>query len=361
MPQCDLPGNSDEMRQHRVFLCHSSADKARVRDLYNQLRKDEFYPWFDAEDILPGQEWELAIREAVRAAYVVLVCLSKASITKTGFVQHEIKIALDVADERPEGTIFLIPLRFKDCEVPQRLRRWQWVDLFEPSGYDRLLRALKIRVLGSAAVSRNIGIIRVLAADDHLITREGVAALLSREVDLQLVAEATNGSEAVEQFRKHRPDVTLMDLQMPKMSGLDAISAICGEFPGARIIVLTSYAGDAQLTRAFKAGASGYLLKGMLRKDLLETIRAVHAGQKRVPLDLFDEFWKHAPDEFLTAIETEVLRLIAVGNANKEIAAQLSITEETVRDHVKNILARLRARDRTHAVTIGLKRGMIEL
>ena len=203
--------------------------------------------------------------------------------------------------------------------------------------------------------------IRILSVDDHPLLREGVAALLATQPDMTLVAEASNGREAIEQFRKHRPDVTLMDLQMPEMSGVDAMIAICGEFPTARIIVLTTYTGDVQVMRALKAGARSYLLKGLLRKELLETIRLVHAGQKRILPEVANELAEHATDGALSFREVEVLRLISGGNANKEIAAQLSITEETVKGHIKNILAKLDANDRTHAVTIGLKRGIIEL
>ena len=203
--------------------------------------------------------------------------------------------------------------------------------------------------------------IRILSVDDHPLLREGVAALLASQPDMKLVAEASNGREAIEQFRKHRPDVTLMDLQMPEMNGVDAMIAICGEFPRARIIVLTTYAGDVQVLRALKAGARAYLLKSVLRKELLETIRLVHAGQKRIVPEVATELAEHATDDALSPREIEVLRLIASGNANKEIAGQLSITEETVKGHVKNILAKLAANDRTHAVTIGLKRGIIEL
>jgi DNA-binding NarL/FixJ family response regulator len=178
---------------------------------------------------------------------------------------------------------------------------------------------------------------------------------------MKLVAQAANGREAVEQFRIHHPDVTLMDLQMPEMNGLDAMIAICEEFPGARIIVLTTYTGDVQVLRALKAGARAYLLKGHLRKELLETIRLVHAGQKRMPPEIATELAEHATDDALSSREIQVLKLISGGNANKEIAAQLSITEETVKGHIKNILAKLGANDRTHAVTIGLKRGIIEL
>ena len=205
------------------------------------------------------------------------------------------------------------------------------------------------------------GVIKILTVDDHPLLREGIAALVSTQSDMKLVAEAANGHEAVEQFRKHNPDVTLMDLQMPEMNGIDAITAIRAEFPGARIVVLTTYAGDVQVLRALKAGARAYLLKSLLRRELLETIRAVHAGQKRLPPEVADEIAGHATDDALTAREIDVLRLIAAGNANKEIAAQLSITEETVKGHVKNILAKLGANDRTHAVTIGIKRGIIEL
>ncbi len=176
-----------------------------------------------------------------------------------------------------------------------------------------------------------------------------------------MVAEASNGRESIDLFRQHLPDVTLMDLQMPDMGGIDAISAIRGEFPEARIIVLTTYAGDVQVFRALKAGARAFLLKGLLRKELLDTIRAVHAGQKHLSPEVAAEVAGHATDDNLTAREIDVLRLIAQGNANKEIAAQLSITEETVKGHVKNILAKLMANDRTHAVTVGLKRGIIEL
>jgi DNA-binding NarL/FixJ family response regulator len=204
-------------------------------------------------------------------------------------------------------------------------------------------------------------VIRVLSADDHALLREGIAALVGNQPDMELVAEACDGREAIELFRKHRPDVTLMDLQMPEMGGIVALSAIRGEFPEARVIVLTTYTGDIQVMRAMKAGARAYLLKGLLRKELIETIRAVHAGQRRMAPEIAAEVAEHATDDVLTAREIDVLRLIAGGNANKEIAAQLSITEETVKGYVKNILAKLGAKDRTHAVTIGLKRGVIDL
>ena len=203
--------------------------------------------------------------------------------------------------------------------------------------------------------------IRVLSVDDHALLREGIAALVGNQPDMELVAEACDGREAVELFRRHQPDVTLMDLQMPEMGGIDAMSAIRGEFPEARIIVLTTYTGDIQVMRAMRAGARAYLLKGLLRKELIETIRAVHAGQRRMAAEIAAEIAEHATDDALTAREVDVLRLIAGGNANKEIASQLSITEETVKGYVKNILAKLGAKDRTHAVTIGLKRGVIDL
>jgi DNA-binding NarL/FixJ family response regulator len=201
----------------------------------------------------------------------------------------------------------------------------------------------------------------VLAVDDHPLLREGIAALIGSEEDLELVGEASNGREALDLFRKYQPDITLMDLRMPEMNGIDAVGAIRGEFPDARIIVLTTHPGDVQVSRALKAGARGYLLKGMLRKELSETIRAVHAGHKRLSSEAAAEIAEHAIDDALTPREIDVLRLVAAGNANKEIGAQLSLTEVTVKTHVKNILAKLGANDRTHAVTIALKRGIIDL
>jgi DNA-binding NarL/FixJ family response regulator len=202
--------------------------------------------------------------------------------------------------------------------------------------------------------------IRILAVDDHPLFRNGIAALLATQPDMNLVAEAANGREAIQQFRAHRPDITLMDLQMPEMNGLDAMLAIRGEFPEARVIMLTTYTGDVQVLRAMKDGARAYLLKNLLDKELLQTIRAVHAGKKTLSTEASFELAEHATDEALTPAEIDVLRLIAAGNANKEIAAQLSITEETVKGRVKNILSKLGANDRTHAAMIGVKRGIIE-
>jgi DNA-binding NarL/FixJ family response regulator len=203
--------------------------------------------------------------------------------------------------------------------------------------------------------------IGVLSVDDHPLLREGIAALVNAESDMKLVAEACNGQEAIEKFRLHRPDITLMDLQMPALNGIEAIVGIRSEFPDARIIVLTTYAGDVQAFRALKAGARGYILKGHVRRELLDTIRAVHAGQKRIPPEVAAELAEHAAEDGLSLREIDVLRLIAAGNANKEIAGQLSIAEETVKSHISNILAKLGANDRTHAVTLALKRGIIEL
>jgi DNA-binding NarL/FixJ family response regulator len=204
-------------------------------------------------------------------------------------------------------------------------------------------------------------LIRILTVDDHPLLRKGIAALVNAESDMKLVAEASNGQEAIEQFRLHRPDVTLMDLQMPDLNGIEAIDCIHREFPNARIIVLTTYTGDVQVVRALRAGARGYVLKGHVHRELLETVRAVHAGQKRIPLEIAAELADHAADDDLTSREIDVLRLVAAGNANKRIADQLSIGEATVKSHVTNILSKLGANDRAHAVTIGLKRGIIEL
>jgi DNA-binding NarL/FixJ family response regulator len=210
-------------------------------------------------------------------------------------------------------------------------------------------------------VTSDIKPIRILTADDHALLRQGIASLVNAESDMELVAQASTGREAIDQFRLHRPDVTLMDLQMPDMNGIEAMIAIRSEFPNARIIVLTTYAGDVQAVRALKAGARAYILKARVHRELLDTIRAVHAGQKHIPQEVAAGLAEHTGEDELSARELDVLRLIASGNANKEIAAQLSIGEDTVKRHVTNILSKLRANDRTHAVTIGLKRGIIEL
>ena len=204
-------------------------------------------------------------------------------------------------------------------------------------------------------------LIRILTVDDHALLREGIAALVNAESDMKLVDEASNGQEAIEKFRLYRPDVTLMDLQMPGLNGVEAIGLIQSEFPGARIIVLTTYTGDVQVLRALRAGARAYILKGHVHRELLETIRAVHAGHKRIPPEIAAELAQHAADDELTVREIDVLRLIAAGNANKQIADQLSIGEATVKSHVTNILSKLGANDRSHAVTIALKRGIIDL
>ena len=201
--------------------------------------------------------------------------------------------------------------------------------------------------------------IRILSVDDHPVFRKGIVTILAGQSDMSLVAEASNGREAIQQFRVHRPDVTLMDLQMPEMGGLDAMIAIRGEFPEARVIVLTTYTGDAQALRALKAGARAYLLKNLLDKELLDMIRAVHAGKKTMSPEITFELADHTTDDALTPAEIEVLRLIADGNANKEIAARLLITEATVKSRVRDILSKLGANDRTQAATIGLKRGII--
>jgi len=203
--------------------------------------------------------------------------------------------------------------------------------------------------------------IRILTVDDHPLLRSGIAALLADQKDMALAGEAATGREAVEEFRRLKPDITLMDIQMPEMDGIDAIIAIRGEFPAARIIVLTTYEGDALAQRALKAGAQAYILKARVRKDLLETIRLVHGGAKRVDPDIAEQIALRTDDDMLSEREVRVLSLIAAGNSNKEVAAQLSISEETAKTHVRNILAKLGAQDRTHAVTLALQRGIIHL
>jgi DNA-binding NarL/FixJ family response regulator len=205
------------------------------------------------------------------------------------------------------------------------------------------------------------GLIRILTVDDHALLRNGIAGLVNAEPDMKMIAEAATGVEAIKQFKQHHPDITLMDLQMPEMSGIEAIIGIRSDFPEARIIVLTTYSGDVQVVRALRAGARGFLLKGRVNRELLDVIRSVHAGQKRIPPEIAADLAEHAGEEDLSARELEVLGLVARGNANKEIAARLTITEETVKSHITKILSKLGANGRTHAVTIALKRGVIDL
>jgi DNA-binding NarL/FixJ family response regulator len=202
--------------------------------------------------------------------------------------------------------------------------------------------------------------IKVLAVDDHPLILDGIVFALKAESDMEVVAQATTGQEAIDLFRQHQPDVTLMDLQMPGMSGIDAMLVIRQSFPNARIIVITTYSGDIQASRALKAGAFGYLIKGTMRKELVDTIRRVHAGQRRIPQDVAAGIAEHIVSDTLTDRELQVLRMVAAGHANKRIGSDLAISEETVKGHMRNILAKLQANDRTHAVMIALKRGFLD-
>lgn len=204
-------------------------------------------------------------------------------------------------------------------------------------------------------------VIRVMAVDDHPLMMAGIVGEINAQTDMRVVAEASDGDEALALFQKHRPDVTLMDIRMPKVNGIVAISSIREHFPHARIVVLTTSAGDVQAVRAFKAGAVGYLLKNLLRTELVETIRLVHNGHKRIPPEVAQQIAEHAADDSITSRELEVLRHVAMGNSNKIIAADLNISEHTVKNHLKSILSKLNASDRTHAVMIALKRGFLDM
>jgi DNA-binding NarL/FixJ family response regulator len=203
--------------------------------------------------------------------------------------------------------------------------------------------------------------IRILIVDDHPLLREGIVSMVEKQADMAIVAQASSGAEALEVFAQHRPDITLMDLRLPGIDGVDAMAAILSRFPEAKMIILTTFGGDAQIVRAFRAGARGYLLKDMLRKELLDAIRGVHAGNKRIPPQIATEIAEHAGQTGLTPREIEVLQLVAGGNSNRTLADKLSVSEETIKMHLKNILSKLDARDRTHAVTIAIRRGIIAL
>jgi DNA-binding NarL/FixJ family response regulator len=209
--------------------------------------------------------------------------------------------------------------------------------------------------------SRSTEVIRILTVDDHQLLREGIAAVIEGQPDMTLVGQASNGVEAIEGFRRYRPDITLMDLRMPDMSGIEAIGAIRADFPNARFIILTTYAGDVQAAAALKAGAAGYLLKNLVRKELIETIRLVHAGKRRIPSEIAAQIAEHVADDALSDREIEVLRCVAAGKSNKLIAVELAISEGTVKSHMKSILPKLEASDRTHAVMIALRRGILDL
>jgi DNA-binding NarL/FixJ family response regulator len=201
--------------------------------------------------------------------------------------------------------------------------------------------------------------IRLMVIDDHPLLREGIVAVLQNEPYIQIIAQGSNGREAIDLFREHRPDVTLMDIQMPELDGIAATAAIRAQWSDARIVMLTTYRGDVQALRALKAGASGYLLKSMIRVELLEAIRSVHAGRRHIPREIASELAQHVTDDVLSPRELEVLHYVAAGNANRRIAEQLGVSEETVKAHMKSIMSKLHANDRTHAVTIALKRGFI--
>jgi DNA-binding NarL/FixJ family response regulator len=203
--------------------------------------------------------------------------------------------------------------------------------------------------------------IRILCVDDHALTREGICVLVNSQPDMSIVAQASNGREAIESFRKERPNVTLMDLRLPDMSGIDAIVAMRAEFPEARIIVLTTFAADFEIQRALRAGVRSYLLKSMPPKDMLDAIRQVHAGKKRIPPEIATRLAEHLAEEPLTEREVEVLKLVMFGNRNRDVATRLFISVETVKAHMKHIMGKLSASDRTHAITIAAQRGILQL
>jgi CheY-like chemotaxis protein len=270
------PDQPKEPRRLRMFLCHSAGDKPAVRDLYRRLRADGVDPWLDEEALLPGQDWDREIRKAVRAADVILVCLSCGSVTKAGYVQKEIKFALDVADEQPEGTIFLIPLRLEECDVPERLSRWQWVDLFDARGYEDLMRALRLR-------AKDLGVTLTLPLVDHqttvLIIEDEDAV---REIEERIltsngiaVLAASRGEEGIKMAQVHRPDLILLDLMMPGMSGKDVAHALKSNPATAYIpvLVVSAHSDWQTIEETYALGVVDFLTKPFEYQELLSRVR----------------------------------------------------------------------------------------
>ncbi len=362
---------TDNNRKLKVFLCHASEDKLAVRELYQRLKRDKWIdPWLDEENLLPGQDWDLEIEKAVEDTDAVLVFLSHNVVNKAGYIQKEIKKVLDVSDEKPDGTIFVIPVRLEDIEPPKRLAKRHYVDYFQKEhhekSYQRVLRSLAL-LSGQLNISLLGGAnkLRILIVDDHKIVVDGLKMFLGRISRFEIVGVAHSGREAVRRTFSLKPDVVLMNIRLPDVSGIDACEEIVNRFPETKVLMLTSYADDEMLLSAIRAGASGYVLKQIDSDDLVKALDSVGSGESlldpAVAEHIFNEVRSEiheeetSPFSELSQQEKHVLGLISMGNTNREIARILFLGEGTVRNNVSNILSKLGVNNRAEAAAYAVE------
>lgn len=378
-------------RKLRVFLCHSSQDKPIVRELYQRLLAEGWIdPWLDEEKLLPGHNWDLEIEKAVEAADAVVIFLSNNSVTKDGYVQRELRFVLNIADEKPEGTVFVIPLRIEDCAIPRKLRDWQYVDYFpndhQETVYPRIIESFRLRatilgiscsesILESKPVTEVSEIIkttnhqnklRILLVDDQEVIVLGLKTLLERHLQFEIVGCADSARDAIEQVIKLKPDVVVMDIRLPPgVSGIEACEEITARFPAIKVVMLTSYAEDELLFSAIRAGASGYVLKQIGSDDLVRDLEAIGRGESLLdPVmtqRIFQDIRRTTSDEEKSAFvrlseqEKRVLLLVSDGKTNREIAKMLFLGDGTVRKYVNSIISKLGVCNRAEAATYAVK------
>ncbi len=367
-------------RKLKVFLCHASEDKPVVREIYQLLRIEGWIdPWLDEKKLLPGQDWDLEIEKAVEETDLVIVFLSSNSVNKDGYVQKEIKKVLDVSDEKPDGAIFLIPLRLgDDVNPPRRLVKWQYVDYFpkdiQEDSYRRILRSLALQAdklnvliegsLSDIQFSASGNRLKLLIVDDHRVVVDGLKLALKRIAHFQIVGVAYSAQEAITKTANLNPNVVLMDIRLPGVSGIEACGTIVKHFPETKVLMLTSYAEDKMLFSAIQAGASGYVLKQIETEELVKAIDIVGKGgrlldsvEERISRDHEDETGFLAFSD-LNQSEKRVLMLISEGKTNREIAAELSLADGTVRNYAMRIVSKLGVTNRSEAALYALKHNL---